>query len=116
MNAVATPAFLQEILKHKREEIAERKRRHGIDELRDWGAEQGAARGFARSLKDHVERGRPAVVAELKRASTEQRCLARELQPARNCRGVRGGGRRVPVGVDRPQVFQGVGRGPRLGS
>ncbi len=81
MNAVATPAFLQEILEHKREEIAERKRRHGIDELKDWGAEQGAARGFARSLKDHVERSRPAVVAELKRASPSKGVLRENYNP-----------------------------------
>lgn len=77
----APPAFLQEILEHKREEIAERKRRRGVDELKDWAAEQGAARGFTRSLKGCIERGRPAVIAEIKRASPSKGVLRENCNP-----------------------------------
>ncbi len=76
-----TPAVLREILEHKRGEIEERRRKYGVAELKEWAGEQGAARGFAHSLKDCVRRQKPAVIAEIKRASPSKGVLREEFDP-----------------------------------
>lgn len=73
--------LLKEILEHKREEIEERRRRHGVEELKDWASEQGAPRGFALSLRNRVECGQPAVIAEIKRASPSKGVLREKFDP-----------------------------------
>ncbi len=77
----ATPAILREILEHKRGEIEERRRRHSVDELKAWAGEQDAPRGFAHSLKDRVRQQKPAVIAEIKRASPSKGVLREDFDP-----------------------------------
>ena len=80
-SAATTPAILAEILAHKRGEVEERRRRRGVDELKDWIAEQGGVRGFARSLGNRVQRQEPAVIAEIKRASPSRGVLRENFDP-----------------------------------
>ncbi len=80
-NATTVPVTLKEILEHKRGEIDARRRRHSVEELKNWAAEQGGVRGFARGLRDRVQRQKPAVIAEVKRASPSRGVLREDFDP-----------------------------------
>lgn len=61
--------ILQRILARKREEVAGRKARVPLAELRARCAAAPAPRGFVAALRACVDAGRPAVIAEIKQAS-----------------------------------------------
>ena len=79
MSGSGQPPFLKEILEHKRDEIESRRRRHGVDELKGHAEEQGQARGFARVLADRVAQQKPAIIAEIKRASPSKGVLREDF-------------------------------------
>ena len=81
MSSKEKPVFLKEILEHKRDEIESRRRKHSIDELKGHAEEQGQTRGFAQMLKDRVQRQKPAVIAEIKRASPSKGVLREDFDP-----------------------------------
>ncbi len=74
-------SILPEILAHKRQEIAELRERHSIDTLKDYAQEQGAPRGFARTLKGRVANKQTAIIAEIKRASPSKGMLCEDFNP-----------------------------------
>lgn len=73
--------LLKEILEHKRNEVAEVKQRYALETLEDLIKEQGQARGFLRTLQQAVASKRPAVVAEIKRASPSKGILRKDFDP-----------------------------------
>lgn len=73
--------MLSEILEHKRDEIKQVKKKYSIAALEGFAEEQGAARGFADSLKQRVAAGDAAVIAELKRASPSKGVLRDGFDP-----------------------------------
>jgi indole-3-glycerol phosphate synthase len=77
-----TPDILKRILARKVEEIAERKRTLGLEELSQRVAAAGAVRGFLAGLKNRLEAGRPAVIAEVKQASPSRGILRPDFDPA----------------------------------
>ncbi len=58
--------ILDEILAHKREEVAARKRQRPESELRALAEQQGATRGFTEALSTAVGQGRAGVIAVVK--------------------------------------------------
>lgn len=77
-----TPDILLRILARKREEIAERKARRSIAELRDRAASADPPRGFVRAIESRIENGQPAVIAEIKKASPSRGVLREDFRPA----------------------------------
>ncbi len=63
------PDILNRILARKQEEIAARQRMTSRDNLQQKAFEASTPRGFVAALKQRVERGEPAVIAEIKKAS-----------------------------------------------
>lgn len=61
--------ILQRILATKRDEVAAGERMHPLAGLRAAAAELPPPRGFRRALDAAIQAGRPAVIAEIKRAS-----------------------------------------------
>lgn len=61
--------ILDRIVRRKREEIAERVARVPMAHLHDLAATQSPPRGFVDALRQRVQAGEPAVIAEIKRAS-----------------------------------------------
>ena len=73
---------LARILADKRAEVVAARARVGLADLEARIASGAPARGFVASLMRTVERGRPAVIAEMKRASPSRGLLRRDLDPA----------------------------------
>jgi anthranilate phosphoribosyltransferase len=65
-----TPDILKKILARKREEIASRQQKRSIEDLKEiTEAEAGKPRGFYQALQHHLGQNRPAIIAEVKKAS-----------------------------------------------
>ncbi len=67
--SASRPDILNRILARKQEEIAARQQMTSLDNLRQMSLETSAPRGFVAALKQRVEQGEPAVIAEIKKAS-----------------------------------------------
>ncbi len=74
--------ILQRIVAVKREEVAAAKVRRSLGSLRAEARARGAARGFAAALRARVADGRPAVIAEIKKASPSRGLLREPFLPA----------------------------------
>ena len=74
--------ILDRIIAHKRDEVAERRRRRGVAELQARIERQSAPRGFARALVRKIAAGQPAVIAELKRASPSKGVIRERYEPS----------------------------------
>ncbi|SFR81962.1 indole-3-glycerol phosphate synthase [Marinobacter daqiaonensis] len=76
-----TPTILRKIVDRKWEEIDERKRRATQGDLKARAADQPPARGFARAMADRIEARKPAVIAEIKKASPSKGILREPFDP-----------------------------------
>jgi indole-3-glycerol phosphate synthase len=74
--------ILARILARKREEVAQLRRTHTPASLVSRAEQQGAPRGFAASLRKTADDGRPAVIAEIKRASPSKGLIRPDFDPA----------------------------------
>ena len=74
--------ILQRILDRKREEVAERKRAVSLAEVRHRADAALPARGFAAALRDCARARRPAVIAEVKKASPSKGLIRPDFAPA----------------------------------
>ena len=63
------PDILTRILARKAEEVAERKNQTPQEELLAQIDSAGPTRGFVNALRKKIEAGKPAVIAEIKKAS-----------------------------------------------
>lgn len=72
---------LDEILAHKREEVAARKTLRPIKELRAAAADLPPCRAFGGALKASIDAGRPAVIAEIKKASPSKGVIREAFDP-----------------------------------
>lgn len=68
---------LDRILSHKAEELAHRQRNRPLAEVRAAAESAAATRGFANAVK----RGKPAVIAEMKRASPSRGVIREHFHP-----------------------------------
>lgn len=73
---------LAKILARKREEIAEARRRLPEPRLREMQAEAPAPRGFAQALRERLDHGKAAVIAEIKKASPSKGLIRDSFDPA----------------------------------
>jgi indole-3-glycerol phosphate synthase len=74
--------FLQRILARKAREVVERAERLPLRELRRQIEAAPVPRGFAAALQSRVNDQRPAVIAEIKKASPSKGLLAPDFAPA----------------------------------
>lgn len=78
---MSVPTILQRILARKAEEVAARRMLVGLDELERRALGADAPRGFARALRERVQRQEPAVIAEIKKASPSKGVLREDFDP-----------------------------------
>lgn len=79
--AADTPDVLKKILARKHEEVAERRRRVSFDELEARANAQPSARDFVEAIASRVEKGEPAVIAEIKKASPSKGVIRANFDP-----------------------------------
>lgn len=76
------PDILQKILARKREEIAENAWLRPVAALQKQAAAMPPARGFVNAIRVRIATGKPAVIAEIKRASPSRGLLRENFDPA----------------------------------
>ncbi|WP_203299499.1 indole-3-glycerol phosphate synthase TrpC [Marinobacter sediminum] len=76
-----TPTILRKIVERKWEEIADRKAKVSIDDLKAMAGDQAPTRGFANALRSRIESQAPAVIAEIKKASPSKGILRDPFEP-----------------------------------
>ena len=84
--------ILQRILARKREEVAARRARVPLAELRAQVADAPRTRGFAGALRASVDAGNSAVIAEIKQASPSKGLIRPDFDPASIARSYEAGG------------------------
>lgn len=77
-----TPTILKKILERKQQEIAERRGRVPLSDLRELGAITGSTRGFEQALIARIDSRSPAVIAEIKKASPSKGVIREVFNPA----------------------------------
>jgi indole-3-glycerol phosphate synthase len=82
MSAVSMPDILQRIVTRKREEVAERSARTPFTELEARLPDLPPTRGFMSAIQARAGAGKPAVIAECKRASPSKGVLREHYDPA----------------------------------
>jgi indole-3-glycerol phosphate synthase len=78
---MSVPDILAKILCRKAEEVAERSSRLGLRQLRERLENSPPTRGFEAALRSNLEAGKPAVIAEIKRASPSKGLLRDPFDP-----------------------------------
>jgi indole-3-glycerol phosphate synthase len=76
-----TPDILKKILDKKEEEVARRKARTPIADLESFAETVEKPRGFYRALQGKVLAKKPAIIAEIKKASPSQGVIREDFQP-----------------------------------
>jgi len=78
----ATPDILKRILARKAEEVAERVEKIPLQELSQQAKSAPVPRGFVDALRAKIAEGKPAVIAEIKKASPSKGVLREDFNPA----------------------------------
>jgi indole-3-glycerol phosphate synthase len=89
---VSVPTVLEKIVARKFEEVAARRAQVSLAELEAAARTADAPRGFARALLEQAARKRPAVIAEIKKASPSKGVLRADFVPADIARSYETGG------------------------
>ncbi|RNF84384.1 indole-3-glycerol phosphate synthase TrpC [Montanilutibacter psychrotolerans] len=84
--------ILSTILARKVEEIEQRSRVRGLDDLRARAAAQPATRGFAAAIGRKLAAGDAAVIAEVKKASPSKGLIRKDFHPAQIAASYEAGG------------------------
>ena len=86
------PDILNRILERKQQEISERRREVGEQELLEQAAIASAPRGFVAALQSRVAAGDAAVIAEIKKASPSKGVIRENFDPVEIAASYRAGG------------------------
>ena len=78
---MSVPDILARILRRKVEEVADRSSQLGLKQLRGKLGNCPATRGFESALRSNIIANRPAVIAEIKRASPSKGIICQRFDP-----------------------------------
>ncbi len=83
---------LAEIAAYKRTDVAQRKRARPLAEIESLALIAGMPRGFCAGLRRRAEPGRPALIAEIKKASPSKGLIRADFDPPALARAYEAGG------------------------
>lgn len=101
------PDILAEILKHKRVELAQRQAGCSVAEMKSRVQDSVPTRGFTAAIQRCIANGKPAVIAELKRASPSKGVIREDYVPQEIARSYQQGGAACLSVVTDQNYFQG---------
>jgi indole-3-glycerol phosphate synthase len=81
MTTTARADILERILARKREEIADRRVRAPLADVRARAADAAPTRGFVAAIERRLAAGEPAVIAEIKKASPSKGVIRADFDP-----------------------------------
>ena len=64
-----TPDILKKIISHKEQVVAARKQKISMESIREMAHDSPPCRGFVNNIRKYLGNGKPAVIAEIKKAS-----------------------------------------------
>lgn len=99
---------LDEIVAHKRTEVAQRSASRPLAELRAAVSDAAACRGFAAALRNRIDAGQPGVIAEIKRASPSKGLIRPDFDPAALAQSYQAGGATCLSVLTDEAYFQGA--------
>ena len=85
-------SVLDTILARKAEEVAARRAERPLAQVRELADAQPPARGFAEAIRNQHRAGRPAVIAEIKKASPSKGLIRADFNPAAIAQSYEAGG------------------------
>ena len=103
-----TPDILKSILTYKSEYIEHVKRKTSLDDLKARADDSADRRGFTSRLLDTIETGKPAVIAEIKKASPSKGVIRENFNPADIAKSYADGGACCLSVLTDIQFFQGA--------
>lgn len=84
--------ILQQILRRKAEEVEARASTISLNRVKAVAADADAPRGFGEAVEKFLQQGRPAVIAEVKKASPSRGVIRADFDPAQIARSYEAGG------------------------
>ncbi|HEY4292968.1 indole-3-glycerol phosphate synthase TrpC [Luteibacter sp.] len=99
--------ILQRILARKKEEIRDRTQAVSLAQLTARGADQAPTRGFATAIRAQIASGKPAVIAELKKASPSKGLIREHFDPIQIARSYEAAGATCLSVLTDASFFQG---------
>jgi indole-3-glycerol phosphate synthase len=79
---MSKPTILKKILNRKKEEIAQRSAQCSLTQLKETVQRADPCRGFVSAVAARIEKGEPAVIAEVKKASPSKGVIRENFNPA----------------------------------
>lgn len=80
--AIDTPTVLTKIIARKYEEVAERRQLRSLAAVEQAAQQASPPRGFVAAIEARLQRGAPAVIAEVKKASPSKGLIRADFRPA----------------------------------